>query len=93
MAAAKTPYQKFTPHQNALVGVVCGSIEVCCTQPLLYWKNAAQQQLPFTLNPSFLYRGLGASITNMAVLTGMQVRHLSGTIVSPSHDVTTSGLT
>ena len=73
MAGAKNPYQKFTPDQNAAVGVVSGCIEVCCTQPLLYWKNAAQQKMPFTLNPALLYRGLGASITNMAVLTGMQV--------------------
>jgi len=35
-------------------------------------KNATQQRLPFTLNPRLLYRGLAASITNMAVLTGIQ---------------------
>ena len=30
----------------------------------MYWKNAAAQSLPFTLNPRLLYRGTGASIAN-----------------------------
>ena len=31
-------------------------------QPTIYWKNAAQQGLPFTLKPSLFYRGLGAAL-------------------------------
>lgn len=58
--------------ENASIGVLAGSLEVCLLQPMLFWKNASQQKLPFSLNPKFLYRGLGASVTNMAVLTGLQ---------------------
>eukprot|EP01083_Nonionella_stella_P057727 151429_1 len=58
--------------QNTAVGIICGTIEVCIDQPLLYWKNASQQHLPFTVNPKYLYRGLLASIANMATLTGIQ---------------------
>ena len=36
-------------------------------QPTIYWKNAAQQGLPFTADPRVLYRGLGA-----ALVTGAQ---------------------
>jgi hypothetical protein len=38
----------------------------------VYLKNASQQGLPFTLNPTMLYRGIGASIMNMGILTGIQ---------------------
>ena len=58
--------------ENAILGTLAGGIEVCCNQPIVYWKNASQQSLPFTLNPRYLYRGLVASVTNMAVLTGIQ---------------------
>jgi len=64
--------QKLTGAENALLGTLAGGIEVCIDQPMLYWKNAVQQNLKFTLNPKIVYRGLGASITNMAVLTGLQ---------------------
>jgi len=64
--------QKLTGAENALLGTLAGGIEVCIDQPMLYWKNAVQQNLKFTLNPKVVYRGLGASITNMAVLTGLQ---------------------
>jgi len=64
--------QKLTGAENALLGTLAGGIEVCIDQPMLYWKNAVQQNLKFTLNPKVVYRGLGASITNMAVLTGFQ---------------------
>jgi len=58
--------------ENAILGTIAGGIEVLIDQPQLYWKNATQQRLPFTLDPRLLYRGLIASITNMAVLTGIQ---------------------
>eukprot|EP00485_Elphidium_margaritaceum_P024505 CAMPEP_0202714196 /NCGR_PEP_ID=MMETSP1385-20130828/65823_1 /ASSEMBLY_ACC=CAM_ASM_000861 /TAXON_ID=933848 /ORGANISM="Elphidium margaritaceum" /LENGTH=286 /DNA_ID=CAMNT_0049374857 /DNA_START=44 /DNA_END=904 /DNA_ORIENTATION=+ len=64
--------QELSGGQNAAVGLALGALEVCIDQPFLYWKNAAQQNLPFTLNPKFLYRGLVASITNMAALTAIQ---------------------
>ena len=64
--------QELNSAQNAAVGMVCGTIEVCIDQPMLYWKNAAQQHLPFTLNPKLMYRGLLASISNMAALTAIQ---------------------
>lgn len=64
--------QKLTPTENTVVGISSGTIEVMLLQPILYWKNASQQGLPFTLKPSYLYRGLAMSVTNMAVLTGVQ---------------------
>lgn len=64
--------QKLTVMENALVGICAGAIEVTLLQPMLYCKNATQQKLPFTLNPRILYRGLVMSVTNMAVLTGVQ---------------------
>mmetsp|Transcript_18 Transcript_18/g.27 ORF Transcript_18/g.27 Transcript_18/m.27 type:complete len:285 (-) Transcript_18:168-1022(-) len=64
--------QELNASQNASVGLACGTIEVCIDQPMLYWKNAAQQNMPFTLNPRLMYRGLLASIANMASLTAIQ---------------------
>mmetsp|Transcript_83209 Transcript_83209/g.101963 ORF Transcript_83209/g.101963 Transcript_83209/m.101963 type:complete len:284 (+) Transcript_83209:853-1704(+) len=64
--------QQLSGGENALLGVLAGAIEVCIDQPQLYWKNASQQGLPFTLNPRYLYRGLFASMANMATLTGIQ---------------------
>jgi len=64
--------QKLTGAENALLGTFAGGIEVLIDQPMLYWKNAVQQNLKFTLNPKIVYRGLGASVTNMGVLTGLQ---------------------
>lgn len=58
-------------HSTAL-GISSGAIEVSLLQPLLYWKNAIQQGIPLTLNPAILYRGLGMSILNMSVNTGLQ---------------------
>jgi len=64
--------QKLTGAENAVLGTIAGGIEVCIDQPMLYWKNAVQQRLPFTMNPRIVYRGLTMSVTNMAVLTGLQ---------------------
>ena len=46
---------------------------------MLYCKNATQQKLPLTLDPRVLYRGIGVSIGNMVVLTGLQFP-LSGAV-------------
>jgi len=64
--------EQTTPLQNLILGVLAGSTEVCIMQPTIYMKNASQQGLPLTMSPSLLYRGLGASVINMAVLTGLQ---------------------
>jgi len=64
--------QELNSAQNAAVGCACGTIEVLIDQPLLYWKNMAQQNLPFSLNPRLMYRGLVVSISNMAGLTALQ---------------------
>eukprot|EP00602_Paraphysomonas_sp_CaronLab_P003453 CAMPEP_0185025550 /NCGR_PEP_ID=MMETSP1103-20130426/8462_1 /TAXON_ID=36769 /ORGANISM="Paraphysomonas bandaiensis, Strain Caron Lab Isolate" /LENGTH=240 /DNA_ID=CAMNT_0027558771 /DNA_START=52 /DNA_END=771 /DNA_ORIENTATION=+ len=65
-------FQKLSPVENTVVGVCIGVIEVTLMQPTLYLKNAAQQNLPFTIDPRKLYRGLAVSIGNMSVLTGLQ---------------------
>ena len=59
--------------ENTFIGTTAGVIETILLQPMLYWKNAMQQNIKFTLNPFFLYRGVNASIINMSVLTGMQI--------------------
>eukprot|EP01064_Diplonema_japonicum_P017118 TRINITY_DN2517_c0_g2_i5.p1 TRINITY_DN2517_c0_g2~~TRINITY_DN2517_c0_g2_i5.p1 ORF type:complete len:312 (+),score=71.56 TRINITY_DN2517_c0_g2_i5:129-938(+) len=64
--------ERLEPHENTLLGIVCGSIEVSIMQPTLYCKNASQQGLPISMKPSLLYRGLGVSIANMGVATGLQ---------------------
>lgn len=64
--------QKLTPWENTMVGISAGIIEVTVLQPMLYCKNATQQGLPFTKDPRVLYRGLAMSVTNMAILTGLQ---------------------
>ena len=64
--------QKLSPAENTAVGVSAGVIEVVMLQPMLYCKNATQQRLPFTMDPRILYRGVGMSIINMGVLTGVQ---------------------
>lgn len=64
--------QNLSAVENATVGVAAGTIEVTILQPILYFKNAAQQNLPLSLSPRVLYRGLTMSITNMSVLTGLQ---------------------
>ena len=64
--------QKLNPLENALLGVASGTIEVTILQPMLYCKNATQQGIKLTLDPKLLYRGLGMSVFNMSVLTGIQ---------------------
>ena len=41
-------------------------------QPTLYWKNAIQQNLPWSWNPKTLYRGYIPSVTNAAAMIGSQ---------------------
>jgi len=64
--------QQLSGIENAIVGVLAGSIEVCIDQPMIYLKNSQQQSLNFTLNPRMLYRGLGTSICNTGTTTCVQ---------------------
>lgn len=59
-------------HELLLLGVSTGVVEQVISQPLLYWKNSFIQGLPFTANPSIVYRGTFAAVSNMAALTGLQ---------------------
>jgi len=63
---------KMNPMETTIVGASAGVIEVVMLQPILYWKNAAQQGLPLSMDPRKLYRGLTMSVINMATLTGLQ---------------------
>eukprot|EP00941_MAST-03F_sp_MAST-3F-sp1_P000214 g214.t1 len=61
-----------SPFENALVGAVSGAEVLLFVQPMVYWKNATQQGLPYTLNPRILYRGLGVSASSQGFITGIQ---------------------
>jgi len=64
--------QKLSGTQNCVLGMAAGCIEVMINQPQLYFKNARQQNIPLTLQPRVLYRGLTISALNMGGLTGVQ---------------------
>ena len=46
--------------------------QVLILQPLNYAKNMVQQQRPISLNPSVMYRGVGANCINMGSCTMIQ---------------------
>lgn len=58
--------------ENVGVGAVASGIQAVILQPTIYWKNASQQGLPFTMNPKMLYRGMGASLMNEMGQMGLQ---------------------
>ena len=58
--------------QNAFLGAGSGIIEVTINQPMAFFKNAAQQKLPLTLNPRVLYRGYAAACLNQGTVTCFQ---------------------
>lgn len=58
--------------ENTMLGVAAGTIEVTLLQPMLYCKNATQQNLPLSVDPRVLYRGLTMSVVNMSIITGVQ---------------------
>ena len=64
--------QKLNPNETTFLGIMSGCVEIMLLQPILYCKNAAQQNLKLTLDPRVLYRGLSVSIINMGVATGLQ---------------------
>jgi len=61
-----------SPVENTLLGVVSGTEVLLVVQPMIFWKNAAQQGLAFTADPRTVYRGLGASAAAQALITGTQ---------------------
>lgn len=63
---------KLSGLENAQVGMTMGVIEVCCFQPLNYFKNMKQQSLPISFDPRIMYRGLGANVVNMGACTMIQ---------------------
>ena len=65
-------YQNLNSKQNIFLGIVSGIIDISLTQPLVYWKVASQQKLPFTFNPKIFYRGVLTNMCSMSLLTGVQ---------------------
>jgi len=61
-----------TQVENTLLGMVSGTEVLLIVQPMIFWKNAVQQGLAFTANPRTVYRGLGASASAQALITGTQ---------------------
>lgn len=64
--------EKLSELENIGVGSVASFVQAVIMQPTIYWKNAAQQGLPFTMNPSVVYRGIGASLVNECGQMGLQ---------------------
>jgi hypothetical protein len=64
--------EKLTEAENVVVGSIASFVQATILQPTLYWKNAAQQGLPFTMNPKLVYRGIGASLINEMGQMGLQ---------------------
>jgi len=58
--------------ENATLGAVGGWLDVTLLQATNYWKNAAQQGLPFETNPKVLYRGYAANCLNNASCVMLQ---------------------
>eukprot|EP00035_Acanthoeca_spectabilis_P024449 m.453880 g.453880 ORF g.453880 m.453880 type:complete len:265 (-) comp20566_c0_seq1:112-906(-) len=67
--------QNLNEGENMALGGAAAFVEAVILQPTIYWKNAAIQGLPFTVNPKLLYRGIGAALVNemgqMALQYGM----------------------
>lgn len=83
-------YNKLTSKQNTILGISSGIIDVLITQPLVYWKVASQQRLPFTLNPKIFYRGTFTNMMSMSILTGLQfpLTSLSSKLISKKKKLT-----
>ncbi len=60
------------PAENALLGAASALLEGILLQPTLYWKNAAAQNLPFTADPTLIYRGTAAALVNESVQMALQ---------------------
>jgi len=66
------PRRQLTTVENGLVGGVSGTLEVLIQQPTVAWKNALQEKRPFSVNPLFLYRGVGINASSIAPITAVQ---------------------
>jgi len=64
--------QNLTEGENLVLGSSAAFVEAVVLQPTIYWKNAAQQGLGFTLNPRLLWRGLAATCINEMGQMGLQ---------------------
>ena len=51
MSKRELGFQKMTPVDNTITGILAGTIEVTLLQPMLYCKNASQQGLGLSLDP------------------------------------------
>lgn len=58
--------------ENLLLGCTAGVGTKLLNYPLLVWKNASQQGLPISLNPSVIYRGLPMACINLGGTTAVQ---------------------
>lgn len=58
--------------ENLALGGVTAFVIGVTLQPTLYWKNAAQQGMPFTVDPRVIYRGLGAALSAEIGAMGLQ---------------------
>eukprot|EP00746_Dinoflagellata_sp_MGD_P042495 gnl/MRDRNA2_/MRDRNA2_203032_c0_seq1.p1 gnl/MRDRNA2_/MRDRNA2_203032_c0~~gnl/MRDRNA2_/MRDRNA2_203032_c0_seq1.p1 ORF type:complete len:264 (-),score=33.65 gnl/MRDRNA2_/MRDRNA2_203032_c0_seq1:150-941(-) len=56
--------RELTEAQNMAVGCTGAFTCTCVMMPIVYCKNAAQQGLPFTMNPRILYRGMASCLVN-----------------------------
>jgi len=63
---------ELTEGQNIAVGAIASFTQAVILQPTIFWKNAAQQGIPFTLNPRIVYRGMAAGLANESGQMGFQ---------------------
>ena len=64
--------QELNEAENTVLGSVAAGVECLMLQPTMYWKNARQQSLPFTMDPRVVYRGLAAALLNEMGQMGLQ---------------------
>jgi len=81
LAQTQTQRRPLSAIENALVGGISGTLEVLIQQPHVAWKNALQEKRPFTLHPSFLYRGVIINASSIAPITAVQFA-VNGTLSS-----------
>lgn len=63
---------RLTPSENTALGMVAGTEVLLVVQPMIFWKNLAQQGLEFTANPRAVYRGLAVSAGSQSLVAGSQ---------------------
>lgn len=69
----KNRYANISIVQSIGMGSLAGAIEVAIDHPLWSIKTRLQRGVPFTLNPSVLYRGILANASSMVPVTAIQV--------------------